>query len=106
LTLLSHSPSLSVCHSEDVISSHSSIDSAVARNWVSEWWSLLLVVDYSEKCFLCLLEWLSAILLAWTPQGLQVLGLGQSWLVFFICSLIWQSGSKECVNLRGRNRLW
>ena len=102
LTLLCTSSCLSVCHTENIISLHASIESAVAWNGTSKFLSLigcaLNTVEHTESVLVSLLLLGSLSLSVSEIHSLGLWGLMRGAFIFV--------DAVEFVDGRGRNWLW
>jgi len=107
-TFTSHLACLSICHTEDIISLNSPINTTVAWDWLSEWQDLFVLLWWSNleesmTCFILSLRLDN--LLASSNQSLTVILLSIQISLFLNKSVLWNLSTVKCILLGSENWL-
>ena len=105
LTLHGHPSSLSIGHSEHVISSYSSVDATVPWDRLTKLLGFWLGVLNTEESILSLLNRLGSCLGSISSEGLEVIRLCFVGVNFLYKSLIWDTSTIKSMHLRWWNWL-
>ena len=100
LALHGHPSCLGIGHSEHVISSYSSVNTAVPWDGLSKLLGFWLDILDTVESFLSLLKRLIGSLSSFSFEGLEVIRLCSDCVNFFLKSFIWNGGAIKSMHLR------